>query len=192
MFFMANDASEGIWGEPLMICCAISLSELTQRCQIPCRPCRLCFPELTDLRLQVRFGLGNSFSSNLLFPWMITVVFPSGMRNIFRIKATVPILFKSHHPGSSVLSFFCDHTNGLVAFISILDQVNGFIPSHGDGDHHSRKKNGITKRKNGQGIRKLFRVHLFLVFCAQKWDQFCIVLNNGVDVMFSGCRICSY
>ncbi len=93
IFFIAKEASEGIFGFLLIISKERSLID-----SIIALNSELSRPGLTSgtsLMFAVIYGFLDIILSisNLFFPCIITVVFPSGICNTFSIFATVPTLY---------------------------------------------------------------------------------------------------
>ena len=82
---------------------------------------------------------------NLFFPWMITVVPPSGIFISLTIFATVPISTKITYSRLFHQTVFLrNHTYQFVSLVSIIYGLYTFITAYGNRNNHTGKKNCIS------------------------------------------------
>ena len=126
MFLIAKEASDGILGFSFIIFKATSLIASIVAVNLFDN----FFGNLSIISTTVAWIYGSSLTTvlilNLFFPWIIIVVFPSGILRTLRIFATVPRWYISSIPGLSVDFFFWATTpislfDLLASWISFID-----------------------------------------------------------------------
>ena len=65
----------------------------------------------------------------------------------------------------------CDDADGLAFAIVFLDQADGLVASHGDGDDDARVKHRVAQRQYRQFLRHLFVLSEAFVFDGQHGDE---------------------
>ncbi|CAI8336277.1 MAG: Uncharacterised protein [Flavobacteriia bacterium] len=66
----------------------------------------------------------------------------------------------------------CKYTHQVIGFLCVVQELDRFVPTRSDGDHHTWKEYGIPERQNGQNVREILLIHLFLIVRGHQWNEF--------------------
>ena len=67
------------------------------------------------------------------------------------------------------------HPDVMSSLVGLLEQLEALVPADVDGEHHTRKEDGVAKRQDGQILRGGFAFHCCLVLRTQQGNAELVV-----------------